>query len=52
MPTVSREELCKQVWERPLMKVAAYYNITGTGLKKKSERHETHHQLPALPGVP
>lgn len=40
MPTVSREELYKQVWERPLMKVAADYNITGTGLKKVCERHE------------
>jgi hypothetical protein len=40
MPTVSREELYKQVWERPLMKVAADYNITGTGLKKICERHE------------
>lgn len=40
MPTVSREELYKQVWERPLIKVAADYNITGTGLKKICERHE------------
>lgn len=40
MPTVSREELYNQVWERPLMKVAADYNITGTGLKRICERHE------------
>ncbi|TPJ73055.1 hypothetical protein [Mesorhizobium sp. B2-7-1] len=40
MPTVSRAELYEQVWKRPLIKVAADYNITGTGLKKICARHE------------
>lgn len=40
MQTVSREELYKQVWQRPLMKVAADYSITGTALKKICDRHE------------
>lgn len=40
MQTVSSEELYKQVWQRPLMKVAADYSITGTALKKICDRHE------------
>lgn len=40
MHTISRDDLYKQVWERPLMKVAADYNITGTALKKICDRHE------------
>lgn len=40
MHTVSREKLYEQVWKRPLMKVAADYNITGTALKKICDRHE------------
>ena len=37
--TVSREELYKQVWSKPMTKVAADYGVTGTALKKTCDRH-------------
>lgn len=40
MRTVSREELYRQVWLKPMTKVAAEYGITGTALKKTCDRHK------------
>lgn len=40
MQVVSRETLYKQVWSRPMMKVAVDYGVTGTALKKTCDRHQ------------
>ena len=40
MPTLTREELYELVWSKPMTKVAAEYDITGTALKKTCSRHK------------
>ena len=36
---LTREELFKKVWERPMTKVAAEYGISDVGLKKICDKH-------------
>lgn len=40
MRTISRKELFKQVWSRPMTKVAGDYGVTSTALKKTCKRHK------------
>lgn len=35
---VKREELYDQVWTNPMVKVAAHYRVSGTGLRKICDR--------------
>lgn len=38
--TITREELYRLVWESPIIRLAADYGISGTGLKKICDRLE------------
>jgi hypothetical protein len=47
---VSREELHRLVWERPMVQFAAEYGITGKGLAKICHHFEIPYPPPRLPG--